>query len=158
MKPTLTIDMEGFRDLDVALGDLGSKVTARGVGRRALTKAAQPIADDYIDRLQPHVLTGALRDSSGVGTKLTRRQAVLARKSERKSFAEVYVGSGGLPQAHLQEFGTEDTPPRPSLRTAWEHGWRAALDALGQLLWDEIKKTVARAERRALKRLAKMGR
>lgn len=157
MKPTLTIDQPGFRELDEALGDLG-KTTAKRVMRRGLLQVGQPIADDYAENLKPYRFSGALHDSAAVSTKLTRRQAALNRKAERRSYVEAYIGAGGLPQAHLEEFGTENTPPRPALRTAWDQGWRAALDSLGEFLWAEIRKAVARAERRAAKRLAKGGR
>lgn len=155
MKPTLTVDMDGFRELDEAFGDM-KKSTAKGVMRRGMAKALQPIADDYAAHVA--VDEGDLRDSIGVSNKLTRRQARLARKAEGKSFVEMFVGAGGLPQAHLEEFGDEFTAPRPALRTAWDRGWRKVLDSLAEFLWAEIRKTLARAEARAAKRLARMGR
>jgi len=154
VKVSFTVDMEGFRDLDAALGDM-KKSTAKGVMRRALMQVGQPIAEDYASHVA--VDSGALRDSAGVGTKLTRRQARLARKAEGRSFVEVFVGAGGLPQATLEEFGDEFTAPRPRLREAWDRGWRKALDSLAEILWAEIRKTLDRAEKRAAKRLAKMG-
>ncbi len=60
---------------------------------------------------------GELKDSIAVSTKLSKRQKRRHRKVDR-SDVEVFVGAGPFPQAHLQEIGTKDTPPRSYMRPA----------------------------------------
>lgn len=157
MKTTLKI--EGFKEFDDALGDLKAagdlkKSSARTAMRRAAMEALQPIADDYAANVD--VVTGELRSKIGVGTKLTPRQARLSR-GEGRSFVEAFVGAGPDPAAHLEEFGSIHNAPKPALRNAWDRGWRGVLERLGQLLWGQIEKAVARARRRAEREAAKMG-
>lgn len=157
MKPTFRV--EGFKELDEAIGDLKAagdltKTSTRGAFRRAGMKALEPIAEDYAANVD--VLTGELRSKIGVGTRLTPRQARMSR-GEGKSFVEVYVGAGADPAAHLEEFGSINNAPNPALRNAWDRGWRGVLERIAGLLWEHINKAVARARRRAERDAARMG-
>lgn len=152
-----TVQVDGLKELDEALGQL-KKSTAKGVLRRVGLKALSPVAA-VAKNLAP-VDEGALRESIGVGTKLTRRQAKLHKNAIRSgasdaSFVEVFVGAGGLPQATLREFGGDGHPPDPYMRPAWEQNKHAVLETIKTDLWSEIQKTAQRAARRASRAAAK---
>jgi HK97 gp10 family phage protein len=162
------VRIEGLRELDRALAEL-PKATARNVLRRVLTKRARPIVETA-KQLVP-VDTGRLRDSIAVsprlGTKagnaeyaaamragLGKEAAASALRDARRaaggqgSFAEVYVGPGRLPHAHMVEFGTAKMAPRPYLRPAWDAHKDGILDGIKDDLWMEIQKSAARLARR----------
>lgn len=142
----IRIKVEGLRELDKALMTM-KQSTARGVVRRVLLKAAQPIADDMAQRAPRH--TGYLGDHIDTGVRLSRRQSRISPKS---SDVEVFAGASRVIQATLQEFGTSDSPPQPFARPAWDAGKMKALDDVKTGLATEIDKTAARAAKRALKK------
>lgn len=143
--------VEGLRECEKALRDLG-RVTARNVGRRVLTKAAEPIADAGRANA-PLGPTGNLKASYGVGTKLTRRQAKLHRK---QSPVEVFAGPND-PAAVQTEFGNEHQAAEPHLRPAWDANKGKSLDIISTELVTEIDKATARARRKAEREAAKLG-
>ena len=144
------VTVEGLRELETALKDL-PKAAAKAVLRRTLKTAAQPIADEF--RSKVHVDEGALRDSIGVGTKLTKRQRSVHRKMFKndKASVEMFVGAGGLTQAITEEFGTPDVAANPALRPAWDGGKDQVLETIKTELWSEIEKAAARLARKAAK-------
>jgi HK97 gp10 family phage protein len=127
------------------------KATGKNVMRRILKRRAQPIADDA-EALAP-VRTGQLKRSIIVGTRLSRRQRRAAK--ETKSYVEIYVGPGPLPQAHMDEFGTSQQKPQPFLRPAWDAHKGSLLNNLRDDLWAEIEKAAERLARKAAKAKAK---
>jgi HK97 gp10 family phage protein len=142
----MRVKVEGLRELDKALMEM-KQSTARGVVRRVLLKAAQPIADDMAARAPRD--TGYLGDHIDTGVRLSRRQA---RISPKRSDVEVFAGASRVVQATLQEFGTSEMPPQPFARPAWDAGKMKALDDVKTGLATEIEKTAARAAKRALKK------
>lgn len=150
---TVTVKLEGFKELDQALDNL-SKAAGKGALRRSLKRAAEPTAK-LAQGLAP-VLTGKLKNSIIVGAKLDGRQAKLHRKMFRddRSSVELFVGPSylrgdGGRHGHLLEFGTIKMPPQPFMRPAWEQDKKAILDRLKEELWDQIQKAIARANARA---------
>ena len=141
----IKVKVEGLRELDKALMTM-KQSTARGVVRRVLLKAAQPIADDMAGRAPRD--TGYLKDHIFTGTKLTKDQA---RKSPKQSNVEVFAGAYNAMQAKWVEFGTEKAPPNAFARPAWDAGKMKALGDIKTGLGDEIAKTAARAAKRAKK-------
>lgn len=141
-----TVRVEGLRELERALAQL-PKATGKNVLKRTLMKAGQPI--EVAAEAQAPELRGHLKRSISTSTKLTKRQKSQHRK---QSTVEVFVGAGGLPQAHLQEFGTVDHPPQPFLRPAWDANKMRALESIKGDLWAEIKKAAERLARKAAKR------
>lgn len=137
--------VEGLRELDKALMTM-KQSTARGVVRRVLLKAAQPIADDMAERAPRD--SGYLGDHIDTGVRLSRRQS---RISPKRSDVEVFAGASRVVQATLQEFGTSDAPPQPFARPAWDAGKMQALADVKTGLSEEIAKTAARAAKRALR-------
>lgn len=150
---TVTVKFEGGKELERELQRLASPTARKASGRRALKKAAQPLADLMRSLAPDDPATSGddLRASIAVSTKLSPRQ----RKSHRRMFrndkasVEMFVGAGPLPQAHLQEFGTVHHAPQPFARPAWDRDRQAMLRRLSDELWKDIKKAVARAERKA---------
>lgn len=150
---TFKVRVEGLRELDAALGQL-PKAVAKGVLRRVGIKALKPF-DEAWRRKAPRD-SGDLAESGGVGTKLTRRQARLARASARaggKDFVEIYAGPNNA-AAVPQEFGTITQSAQPFVRPAWDATHMQVLDGIKRDLGAEIDKTAKRAARRAAKRAA----
>lgn len=156
------MELAGAKELEAALNEL-PKAVGKGVLRRALIKAATPIAEDARQRV--HVLRGVLQRGISVSTRLSRRQKKLA--GVKPGEVRVYVGASPARHAHLVEFGTRERftkdgkssgvmPAFPFLRPAWESGKRAALDRLGKLIWAELKKAAERLAKRRAKAAARL--
>ncbi|MCD9148994.1 HK97-gp10 family putative phage morphogenesis protein [Pseudophaeobacter flagellatus] len=147
---SMEMQLEGFSELEDALDDL-SKSAGRGVLRRSLMKAAEPMADLMRSRA-PHG-QGDLEESIAVSSKLSKRQAAEHRAMfrDQRAAVEMFVGAGALPQAHQSEFGNEHQAPQPFARPAWDQDQQALLDRLGGHLWAEFEKSLARAQRKAAK-------
>jgi HK97 gp10 family phage protein len=150
-----TMKVEGFKELEAELEKL-SKAAGKGVLRRALKKAAQPMAD-LAQSLAPVGETRTLSSSVTVSTRLSKRQASMHRKmfSSDRASVEMFVGAGPYASAHTQEFGTVHHGPQPFMRPAWDQDKNAMLARLKAELWSEVQKTVARAEARAARLAAK---
>jgi HK97 gp10 family phage protein len=147
-----TFRVEGLKDLREALEEF-PKATQVSVQRRALLKAGEPI--ETAAEASAPVRRGKLQKSITKGTKLTRRQKKLHRKHSK---VEVFVGAGGVPQAHLQEFGSIHGAPQPFMRPAWDAHKQEALDRYKRELGTEIQKTAERRARKAARELAKIKR
>jgi HK97 gp10 family phage protein len=149
---TVTFKIEGLKDLEEAFKRLENVNQRKASARRALKKAAQPIADDA-SRLAPREF-GTLGESIKVGAVLSKRQRGLHRKMFRddRAAVEMFVGAGPLSSAHNQEFGNEHNPPQPFMRPALQKNTSHFMDTIGAELWADLDKTVARAERKAAKR------
>lgn len=143
-----TVSVSGLRELDEALGQLPKSV-GKAVLRRTLKKAGQPIAD-AAEAMAP-VLTGELKISIGVGSKLTSRQSKLHRKmfKDDRASVEMFVGAGGLAQATQSEFGNEHQAAEPFMRPAWDGNAGRALDIIANELGDEIMQAAKRLAKKA---------
>ena len=144
---TVKVTIEGLAEVKTALRALPD-ATAKTVVRRVLRSRGEPIAA-RARRLVP-VEEGELRDSIAVSTRLSRRQRARRRKFDPNDI-EVYIGAGPLPQAHLQEFGTEHSLAQPFLRPAWDGGKREVLESIREDLWAEIANSVRHAARKKRK-------
>lgn len=153
----LTLKKMGFREMDAALGEL-SKASARSVGKKVLKLGAKPLVEQMkaLAPDDPVTGTGDLKSTIAASDKLSPRQKKLQRRAVKgggkKSFAEIYVGPGPLPQAHQQEFGNVNHGPQPFARPAWRATRRQVLDRVGESLGREIAAAAMRAKRRALKK------
>lgn len=181
---SVKVKVEGLRELDAALGQL-SKGAARGVLRRVLERAAQPIAKKAVD-LAPDDPNGPAKDlkwsirissrlKNEVGNaefaaamragrgKAAARQALrdARRASNEGSFAITHVGPVAGRNASVgmkQEFGVAHHPPHAFMRPAWDAHSREALEIIKRDLGQEIGKAVTRAQKRAASRRAGRGR
>lgn len=150
------VQVDGLRDVDKALGELG-KSTGKAVLRRVGKKRLQVIADTAKAMAPDDPGTTGKKDlktSIGVGTKLTRRQAQQHRKmfKDERASVEIFAGAGGLASATQQEFGNVNHGPQPFLRPAWDQHKGGLLEGLKDDLWEEIRKTAARVAKRAAKK------
>ena len=169
----MTMRVEGLRELEAALADLGNVNTRRAVGRRVLRRAAQPLVD-AAKAMAPR-LTGNMAESIIASTRLaggdagrqafarvmraggSRAEAVQALRDIRRassSLVELYVGPGQHPQAITQEFGTSFHPPQPFMRPAWDQTQRPMIEDIKRELWADIQRSAARAARRAARQAA----
>lgn len=146
MAKGVMVKIEGLREVDAALGQLG-KATGRNVMRRVAIKRLQPIADEM--KANAPVDQSDLRDSIIVTTKNPKR-------NRKRSEVEAHAGPGRHPQAHLQEFGTAHHAPQPFARPAWDGGKDALLEGITDDFWTEIEKAAARQAKKAA-RLAARG-
>lgn len=151
---TVTVELVGFKELEAELERL-SKAAGKGVLQRGLKKASEPLAV-LANSKAPVGETGDYAKSFHYGTKLNRRQSGLHRKMFRDDRAAVegFVGTND-PAGVQQEFGNENHGPQPALRPAWEEDQGPLLDRLGQELWSDLEKSIARAERKAARMAAK---
>ena len=169
----ITMQIEGLRDLEAALAEIGNPNARRAVGRRVLRRVAQPLVD-AARGLAPR-LTGKMAESIIATTRLagrdaarqafgrvlreggSRAEAVQAMRAIRRaseSLVELYVGPGQHPQAITQEFGTSFHPPQPFMRPAWDQTQRPMIEDIKRELWADIQRTAARAARRAARQTA----
>lgn len=146
MAKGVKVSVEGLREVDAALGQLG-KATGRNVMRRVAVARLEPIAEEMRRRVP--VDTGDLRDGIAVTTKNPKR-------NRKRSEVEAHAGPGRHPQGHLREFGGDKHPPQPFVRPAWDGGKDALLDGVADDFWTEIEKAAARQARKAA-RLAARG-
>lgn len=152
--------IEGLREVDAALGDLG-KVLGRNVMRRVAVKRLQPMAEVARSLAPDDPNTGGndLKTSIAVSTQLGKRQRKLNKKS--KSEVEAHMGPAGPggnvpPQGIQQEFGNQNHGPQPFMRPAFDRGKGALIEGIGQDFWLEISKANDRKARKAA-RLAARG-
>ena len=146
----MKVALEGFADLEVELDRL-TKAAGKGVLRRSLKKAAMPIAATA-NSFAPVGDTGDYAQSFVYSARLNKRQGGAHRKMFRNDRASVegFVGTND-PAGVQQEFGNIHHSPQPALRPAWDQEAMPTLNRLGDYLWDELAKSVARAERKAAK-------
>lgn len=171
------VKLEGAKELGEALGEL-KHFTAKRIAARGLMKLLQPVADmarslapvESPNRNAPSAIH--LRDTIGVGTKLTARQ-----KKQNRPLAklEVYVGPGiggkggkgsAARHAHLVEFGTKERtqrggrrtgamPRRPFMRPAWDALHGMVFQNLVKSIADELQAYAKRAAVRTARLLAR---
>ena len=154
------VSVEGLREIDAALGELG-KATGRNVMRRVALAGLERIAEEA-RRLAPNNPdTGGndLRESIAVSTKLGGYAKRLNRRS--KSEAEAHMGPAGKggtkapPQGTQQEFGNQNHGPQPFMRPAWDGGKDALFQGIKEDLWTEISRAAARKAKKAARLAAK---
>ena len=150
-----TFSIEGLRNLEAAFEEIGNVNQRKASARRAMKKAAQPIAEKA-QSLAPREF-GTLGESIVVGTVLSKRQRGQHRKMFRddRAAVEMFVGAGPLSSAHNQEFGNEKIAPQPFMRPALDATATGYLSTIKDELWADLQKTVARAERKAARLAAK---
>ena len=159
MAKGVIVTVEGLREIDAAIGDLG-KATGRNVLRRVAVKRLEPMAEEARRMAPDDPNTGGLdlKNSIAVSTRLGKRQGKLNRK--HKSEAEAHMGPSGPegkapPQGVQQEFGNQNHGPQPFMRPTWDAGQGALLEGVKEDLWAEIEKAAERQARKAARLAAK---
>lgn len=147
----VTFTLVGARETMEALRTMLPDRTAKNIMKRVLKKHAEPFAAKMA-AMAP-VRTGQLKAGVGVGTTLSKHQKSQFRK-EHEDDVVVFAGVGPLPQAHLVEYGTSHSAPRPFARPAWDAEKMNMLKGLLEDMRQEIDKAAARAARKAAKAVA----
>ena len=132
------------------------RATGRNVLRRALVKAAQPVAIVARSYAPDDPATPApdLKRSIAVATQLTRGQK---QAGPRLNEVEVYVGPtvqagrSVLRYAAIQEFGSYKQPARPYMRPAWDRTQPMVMAILTRELTVEYEAAAARLARKFFK-------
>lgn len=140
----------GGKELEAAIAQLGKVATARNIGRRALTKAGQPIAD-LASELAP-------KDEGDLGTAIKVGKAVrpFQKDGNKETEVSVFVGIDQNVDRRLfiyageQEHGNPDRgmKAQPFMAPAWDAEKGKTVDRIAPLLWEEIAKAAARAARK----------
>lgn len=148
-----SLKMEGFKGLEQALAQLPQS-TSKGVARRVMKKNLKPVAD-FANALWP----GSSDDVFRITSRVARGQIADSHMQRKSSTLNMFVGAPGgalgTPEAHLIEFGTGPryhesgkyvgaVSPSPMLQPAWEANRGTMLRALGEDLFEEIQKSLAR--------------
>lgn len=149
-----SFSFEGGKDLEMALMNLSSKATARNVGRRALTKAAEPIA------AKARLLAPKDEHDLETAIKVGRAIAPFQRDGNRGDYIAVFVGIDESVDKRLHIYAAEQengNPDRqmeaqPYMRPAWDSEKGKAVDLIAPALWEDIAATNERAARRAARR------
>lgn len=153
--PLFVNDVLGLEDTLAALRDF-PKATGRNTLRRALIKAAEPVAIAARSYAPDDPKTGPpdLKSSIAVATQLTTRAR---RSAPKETEVEVYVGPtrqdgrAVLNYAATVEFGTFRAAPHPYLRPAWDRTKGLVQTILARELEVEFEKTAERLARRFFK-------
>jgi HK97 gp10 family phage protein len=147
----MTVQLEGFRELQRALAEL-PKSTGRNVLRRVAKGALEPMAVKA--RSMAPVDEGNLRDAIMVSEKRTKR-VTRVNRFDRNTGVEMAMGpvsgKGILNYATFAEFGTIDTRARPFMRPSWYGGKNEALEYIKSNLGNEINKAAKRLAKKAEK-------
>lgn len=157
---TVRIKTTGFRELEKALAQLPAG-TAKGVARRAMKKELKPVQD-----LANAFWPGSSDDVFQITSRISGSQMGDSLMKRGRSVVNMFVGAPGgrfgTPEAHLIEFGTGprfqkngrftgSVAPTPMLQPAWDARKGQMLKSLGETMWIEIEKTIARRAKRAAK-------
>ncbi len=142
--------IEGLAELDEALAEL-PKATARNVLQRTLKAQGAPIRDAG-EQNAPR-MTGGLKQSYTIGTKLSRRQK---SQNKKESDVEVYIGPTPHPKSVQTEFGNAHQAAHPHLRPAFDGNVMKVLDGIKTELTDQIDKARVRLAKKAARIAAKI--
>lgn len=170
--PKEFMKLEGASDLEVALKDL-PKATGKNTIRRALMKAAIPLADTAqvlirVRRVRPAIAVSKVKFSSGDAGKRAFADALAqgasrAEAGEAAHQANVAAGddakvtSGILSIGPTKrafygfEYGTVKQAPQPFMRPAWSTHKEEAAVSIRDVLKEEIDKAVARIAKKAMR-------
>lgn len=150
----------GGRELEKALAELPAG-TAKGVSRRVLKKELQPVA-----AMANAFWPGSSDDVFQITSRISGSQMGDSLMKRSRSVVNMFIGAPGgrfgTPEAHLIEFGTGpryqkngrftgSVAPTPMLQPAWDARKGQMLKSLGETMWAEIEKTIARRAKRAAK-------
>lgn len=145
---------EGGKDLEAALLNLSTKATARNVGKRGLTKAAEPIAAKarLLAPKDEHDLESAIKVGKAIGA--------FQRDGNRGDYIAVFVGIDESVDKRLHIYAAEQengNPDRqleaqPYMRPAWDSEKGKAVELLAPALWEEIAAANARSARKAARK------
>ncbi len=152
------VRVTGLRELERDLNKIDKAVAARTPARNALKKGGQILADTASRMAPDDPETGGndLRNSIVVSTRTSRgtRKLLAGAGMLSKRQVNVFVGpTTKIFYAHFMEFGTYKDAAQPYMRPAWDATRMDVLDKIVDELRVQVKKAVARSQKRGLKRL-----
>lgn len=159
-----SFEVEGFKELDRALKELGGR-EAKKIARKAVRVAAKPV--QAAARANAPVEDGRLRRSISIrvdflGPKRTMASALVyvssrlgprPRLTQRRSTVKgslqaarysYQIGSWPSVYGSFVEFGTMREPPRPFLRPAWQSQGRKGIELMRRELGAGISAAAAK--------------
>lgn len=148
----MKVDFKGGKAIEAALKELDiSQARKRGIARRALDKAAEPIRDAWAQNVDE--VSGDLKRSIKIGSRAQTRSSRRYARKAGKDIVERYVGidaresqDGQLQAyAYIEEFGNERQAANPAGRNAFEGRKMEAFDMVGDLMWEGINKIAKKA-------------
>lgn len=166
---TLRVRIEGLREIKAALAEL-PKATSRNVMKRILTARIKPIVDaakglapsdsgflgeSIRIRTAPGGNAGKAAFAEAMRAGATRKEAGAAARAANAATAktaEVFAGPRAGPREIAAEYGTKYRQPTPFMRPAWDAAKDGLLTNIGDDIWREISKAVARRAKRAAKK------
>jgi len=148
MAQTVTVEIQGLRELDAKLKKMGERMARRSAGR-ATGKAAKVIKDAAKRQViaNPSVETGSLLGAI-VSKKLPKRETpdtaahivtVRVRESKRATKRANRRKQKTAPYANIVEFGSVKMTAEPFLRPAFDSQGRAAQDVMVDTLRREVE-------------------
>jgi HK97 gp10 family phage protein len=164
--------VEGMQELRDNMASLTS-ATQANIIRRVLVKRAQPIKEmakqfapsntgflGYSVKIQERTGGAAGRAAFAAtmmsgGDKASAGKAARAANRGMKGITEIYIGPNAGPREIAAEFGTKYRAPHAFMRPAWDANRDRILPGLADDMWVELKKAIARKEKRAAKLAAK---
>ena len=149
------IRVSGFKELDQAFATLPNAVSKR-VLKTAIRKSLQPVKSAAVSAV--HVMTGKLKESIVISTKVVRSQA--ADSELRRGYAALVMGTSkeAGAYAHFEEFGTSKHSPHAFMRPAWDINRQKVLQTIGDEAWKSLQKTAKRLYKQAKAgKLSKVG-
>lgn len=158
--PVTRIKVEGLKELDAALVELGQR-TAKKIVRAALKKAAVPVKEEAVKRARraiagptypvPYDPTGPREGGArGPGHMAESIAAVVSISKRFGAVAKIGVDAAHW-YAAFQEFGTPQSPPESFLRASLEEKQGPVLTILKSELGRRIEKEavkLAKSQRR----------
>lgn len=144
---SMNVKVEGIKDLVKKLESM-KKSKASKILRKACTKGAQPVAKSA--KAQAPVETGLLKKSIGHKVKSYPSGVVVGIVGPRVGHGtEVVVN--GKPEyrdpvyySHLVELGSEQAPPHPFLRPAWDQNRGNVENIMRTQIGEGIEKELAK--------------
>lgn len=147
---TKTTGFEGLEDMLIELEQFsGRTTTGKNAVQRGLKKAMKHV-EDKAKSLVP-VDEGDLRDSITTKKERAKRQRGSA-KFARQTGISMLTGPTGKPEGGnpaWQEFGTVKMTPQPYMRPAADSQADKVIADVAKELQDAVKKSVARARKKA---------
>lgn len=154
----MKVKFSGGKELEAALMQLDmSTAQKRGIARRALDRAAEPIQAEWVRGVD--VVKGDLKRSIKIGSRAQTKGTRKFNRSAGQDIVERFIGidESEAPAerlavyATIEEFGDKNQPANPAGRNAWEAKKMEAFNRLAGDLKAEIDKAAARAARKAAK-------
>ena len=148
----MKVDFKGGKALEKALRELDiSQARKKGIARRALTHAAEPIHNEWVRGVD--VQRGDLKRSIKIGNRAQTRATRRFNRGAGKDIVQRFIGIDAsenerLPiYAHIEEFGSESEPANPAGRRAWESKKMESFNRIADDLGEEIMKVAKRVAR-----------